>query len=439
MTGQKISSKSVSWLQGLRGIAALLVYFHHHQQFPRDDVDAVMLERSFGYRGRYELATMPFIRLLFSGGHFAVAIFFVASGYALSATPLRLIHAARYEQLGEVIASSLFRRWLRLFAPVFVTTLVVILLQHGIETLWPGITHSERPLYGDVVLLLQQLREFLFPFFKKIGPSGYAATFDHNPHLWTIQVEFIGSLIIYMSLVAFSRLKTISRIFWMAFMIMYFLYFVDCWYGAMFIAGMLTCDIHFLTPADTFHRESQENGDIRAGFGKWAVVIVGLYLGGVPHVPSTRLLAHNPGWALLSSLKPEIMTDPKWIYLFWSAALIVGVLPYIQTIKKILCSRMCQELGRISFGLYLIHGPVMWTFGAALYSWAGCCRAANSGQETLQSILGLELGFVLSHFILLPLTLALARLVADLVDAPSIRLAKWLYESSLHKEPDNIY
>ncbi|QGI77169.1 hypothetical protein CEK25_003898 [Fusarium fujikuroi] len=439
MTTPTISSGSALWLKGLRGIGALFVYFHHHQQFPRDDVDAVMLERSFGYRGRYELATMPFIRLLFSGGHFAVAIFFVASGYALSATPLRLIHAARYEKLGAVIASSLFRRWLRLFAPVFVTTLVVILFQHGIEALWPEIGLSELSLYGDIVLLLQQLREFSFPFFRKTGPSGYAATFDHNPHLWTIQVEFIGSLIIYMSLVALSRLKTISRIFWMTFMIMYFLYFVDCWYGAMFIAGMLTCDIHLLTPADTFHRESQENGDIRAGFGKWAVIIVGLYLGGVPHVPSTRLLARNPGWTLLSSLKPEIMADPKWIYLFWSATLIVGVVPYMKMIKKILCSRICQELGRISYGLYLIHGPVMWTFGAALYSWAGCCRAANSGQETLQSILGLESGFVLSHFILLPLTLALARLVADLVDAPSIRLAKWLYESSLHKEPDNIY
>ncbi|KAF5631057.1 hypothetical protein F25303_9730 [Fusarium sp. NRRL 25303] len=135
MTTPTIPGGSALWLQGLRGIGALFVYFHHHQQFPRDDVDAIMLERSFGYRGTYELATMPFIRLLFSGGHFAVAVFFVASGYALSATPLRLIHAAKYDQFGEMIASSLFRRWLRLFGPVFVTTLVVILFQHGAEAL----------------------------------------------------------------------------------------------------------------------------------------------------------------------------------------------------------------------------------------------------------------------------------------------------------------
>ncbi|KAF5596564.1 nitrate assimilation regulatory nirA [Fusarium pseudocircinatum] len=434
-----ISSGSVSWLQGLRGIGALLVYFHHHQLFPRDDVDAITLERSFGYRGRYEPATMPILRLLFSGGHFAVAVFFVASGYALSVTPLRLIHVARYEQLGDMIASSLFRRWLRLFAPVFVTSLVVILAQHGVEALWPGIGLSELSLYGDFVLLLRQLREFSFPFFRRTGPSGYAAPFDHNPHLWTIQVEFIGSLIIYMSLVALSRLKTISRITWMTFMIIYSLYFVDCWYGAMFIAGMLTCDVHLLTSADTFHPECQENGTLRAKYVKWAMVTIGLYLGGVPHVPSTRLLARNPGWALLSSLKPEIMADPKWIYLFWSATLIVGVVQYIPMLKKILCSRVCQELGRISYGLYLIHGPVMWTVGAALYSWTGCCRTGNSGQETRQPILGLEFEFILPHVIILPLTLALARLVADSVDAPSIRLAKWLYEISLRKEPDNSY
>ncbi|KAF5229280.1 hypothetical protein FANTH_14270 [Fusarium anthophilum] len=439
MTAPTISSGSVSWLQGLRGIGALLVYFHHHQQFPRDDVDAIMLERSFGYRGRYEPATMPIFRLPFSGGHFAVAIFFVASGYALSATPLRLIHAAKYEQLGEMIASSLFRRWLRLFAPVLVTTLVVIVVQHSVEAMWPGIGLSELSLYEDVILLLQQLKEFSFPFFRKTGPSGYAAPFDHNPHLWTIQVELIGSLIIYMSLVALSRLKTISRIFWMTFMIVYLLYFVDCWYGAMFIAGMLICDIHLLTSADTFHGECQEKGNLRANYGQLAMITVGLYLGGVPHVPSTRLLARNPGWALLSSLKPDIMADPKWIYLFWSATLILGVVPYFHTLKKILCSRMCQELGRISYGLYLIHGPVMWTVGAALYSWTGCCRAGDSGQETHQPILGLEFEFILPHVVLLPLTVALARLVANFVDAPSIKLAKWLYEISLRKDPHKIY
>ncbi|KAF4495394.1 nitrate assimilation regulatory nirA [Fusarium agapanthi] len=223
-----------------------------------------------------------------------------------------------------------------------------------------------------------------------------------------------------------------GRITWMTFMIVYFLYFVDCWYGALFTGGMLICDVHLLTSADAFRRKYQEIGSLR--YWQWTVVIMGLYLGGVPHVPSTRLLARNPGWALLSCLKPEIMADPKWIYLFWSGTLIVSVVTYVPMVKKILRSRISQELGRISYGLYLIHGPVMWTVGAAIYSWSGCCRAGNSGQDTRQPILGLELEFVPPHAILLPLTLGLARLV----DAPSIRLAKWFYERSLHKEPDSI-
>jgi hypothetical protein len=55
---------------------------------------------------------MPTFRLLFGGGHFAVAVFFVASGYALSATPLRLIQAATFGQLGEMIALGSVIYWI---------------------------------------------------------------------------------------------------------------------------------------------------------------------------------------------------------------------------------------------------------------------------------------------------------------------------------------
>ncbi|KAF4334290.1 hard surface induced 3 (sterol glycosyl transferase) [Fusarium beomiforme] len=435
----KNSSRAVPWLHGLRGIGALLVYFHHHQLFARDTRSAALLESSYGYMGRYELATLPILRLLFSGGHFAVAVFFVSSGYALSMAPLRLIHKARFEELGGVLASSLFRRWFRLFAPVFVTTLAFILFQHALLALWPATGLYEVSWYDDLKVFWKQLREFTFAFSRNTGPSGYAAVFDHNPHLWTIQIEYIGSLIVYMSLLAMSRLSAMSKIFRQIFLIVYFLYIVDCWYGAMFVAGMLTCNIHLLTSADVEKTELQGTHGLMVRSGHWATVLIGLYLGGVPHVPSTRLLARNPGWTLLSNLKPEIMVGPKWIYLFVSATLIVWVVPYLPMLKKTLSSRPCQELGRLSYGLYLIHGPVMWTFGSSLYSFTGCCGAGNHLEASNHSILGLELEFILPHAILLPVSLELARFVADYVDGPSVRLGKWLYGRTLREDTDNNF
>ncbi|KAF5024429.1 hypothetical protein F66182_3515 [Fusarium sp. NRRL 66182] len=439
MASSRGCSSSLPWLQGLRGIGALLVYFHHHQLFPRDNSDVAVLERAFGYMAKYEPVTLPFLRLFFSGGHFAVAVFFVASGYALSATPLRLVQAARYEELGEVISSSLFRRWLRLFAPVFITTLAFILIQHAVAAVWPSLGPSELSLYDNLGRFLQQLREFTFIFSRNTGPSGYTASFDYNLHLWTIQVEYAGSLIVYVSIMALSRLSTVARISWEIGFIFYFLYVVDGWYGAMFMAGMLLCDIHLLTSADTSRQKPSRNSGWMAKSGRWMVLLIGLYLGGVPHVPSTRLLARNPGWSLLSNLKPDGMADPKWIYLFLSASLVVGVVPHIPTLERALEGRLCQELGRISYGLYLVHGPVMWTMGAKLYSSTGCCRTEQSQDTAHKPVLGLEAEFILPHVILMPLTFVLAKLVADYVDAPSIRLGKWLYMSSLRRHTDNDF
>ncbi|GKT97237.1 hypothetical protein Ct61P_15087 [Colletotrichum tofieldiae] len=48
----------------------------------------ITLERSFGYKNAHRLFTLPMIQLLFSSGHFAVAIFSLVSGYGLSIKPV---------------------------------------------------------------------------------------------------------------------------------------------------------------------------------------------------------------------------------------------------------------------------------------------------------------------------------------------------------------
>jgi peptidoglycan/LPS O-acetylase OafA/YrhL len=123
-------NERTSYLDGLRGFGAFLVYWQHHQLWPRSIFNVRILESSFGFEGKYQLASLPIVRLFFTGGHFAVAIFLIISGYVLSAKPLALIHSGNLENLDKNLGSALFRRWIRLYGPVILVTFVYMASWH---------------------------------------------------------------------------------------------------------------------------------------------------------------------------------------------------------------------------------------------------------------------------------------------------------------------
>jgi peptidoglycan/LPS O-acetylase OafA/YrhL len=115
-----------AYLDGMRGLAALFVFFCHYTY------SSFVIAEGYGYKERnWHLLKLPFIRLLYSGP-VAVCIFFVISGYALSYKPLKLIRAGNFTELQNTMSSLIFRRGMRLFLPTSTSMLlIVILLQIG--------------------------------------------------------------------------------------------------------------------------------------------------------------------------------------------------------------------------------------------------------------------------------------------------------------------
>jgi peptidoglycan/LPS O-acetylase OafA/YrhL len=66
---------------------------------------------------------------------------------------------------------------------------------------------------------------------------------SYNFPTWSIPVEFRGSIIIYTTILAFSRCSKNMRLFGMVGLIFYFMYIVDGWFGSLFMAGT-----YFATP-----------------------------------------------------------------------------------------------------------------------------------------------------------------------------------------------
>lgn len=430
--------RPTAWLDGLRGFAAFLVYLHHHQLWAHGNKGDLIFENSFGFEDRRYFAALPFVRLFFSGGHFAVAIFFVISGYVLSVKSLSLIQKGQILNASDSVGSALFRRWLRLYFPVIIITLVWITYLHYTK-IWTDGIKSQGSTYSEVLKnWYYTFKNYSFVFSGDI----YTFTSHYSPLLWSIPIEFKGSIVIYTALSAFSRCTRNARLWCEVGLIVYFLYVVDGWYGALFMSGMLLCDLDLLALSDNQPRFLAKF----EGFKEiifFHLFILALYLGGVPLARSpdhAQGLANSPGWKLLSHLKPQAVFDAEWFYLFWGAFFLVASVPRLPWMKCFFESRLCQYFARISFALYLIHGHLIWTLGDRLCAAVGLQRAGhkenipqwiNKFPISTAGPMGFEPAFWAQQLVMFPITLYAAELITKLVDEPSVKVSNWFFHKTL--------
>ena len=431
--------RPTAYLDGLRGFAAFMVYWHHHQLWAHDNSNlAVVLERGFGHEKKYYLACFPGIRLLFTPGHLAVSVFFVISGYVLSTKPLSLIHTNEHGKLGDNVASALFRRWLRLYLP-FIATTVLYLTSWHLFGLWTVPAERKGSYRDEIWNWYAEFKNYSFVF-----NTGGEPMFSYNFHLWSIPVEFKGSIVIYTSLLAFSRCTRNARLLCEVALITYFMYIADGAYFAMFTGGMLLCDLDMLAKSKQLPRffYAMEN------FKELIfchLLVISIYFGGIPsHDQFVKSLQDSPGWYYLSFLKPQAVYDYKWFYLFWAAMFLVASVPRIPILKRFFDSPFNQYFGRISYALYLVHGPVLWTLGDRLYLATGWVRDVhkqalpwwvNRLPISKTGPLGMELSFIAPHLILLPFTLWMAEIVMKWIDTPSLNFSTWLYGKMIPSRP----
>lgn len=206
---------------------------------------------------------------------------------------------------------------------------------------------------------------------------------------------------------------------------------------------MLLCDLDLLAKDENLPRFLSALSNFKEMIF-FHLFILSLYLAGVPSFDGgedrTRVLAKSPGWVWLSYLKPQAVFDAKWFYLFWAAVFAVASIPHLPWLKCFFETRPCQYLARISFALYLVHGPVMWSVGDRLYAAVGHTRPlhkesipqwTNKFPLSTSGPFGLDFAFWILQLILIPITFYAAELVTKLVDEPSVRFANWIYRKTL--------
>lgn len=367
-------------LDGVRGLAAIAVVAQHYMlvwfflAFASDSVESY----SSNWLDQVVLSGMKVL----TSGHSAVVLFFVLSGAALSNRFFQSQH-----DVGG-LAGATAKRYLRLMLPIVGAYIVVsVLFQFNLFAMSDLVAIADSG-FGNLYKENMGAYAFFLTALVGVPIMGHDTL---NPPLWTIQIELIGSLLVFGILTFAHSQKVRFLVYGVSVLLLWDSYLLG------FVVGVGLCEIYYKSSA------------IRALTEKHPVVAVSFFMSGLILLVYSDIL---PSWFRIDArFLPQVLTgfyDPRVpLQVFGAALLLIGVL-YSKGISSILTTPAFRYLGEISFPLYLIHFPIMGSISSIGFLWL------YSGGSIYMPFL---FGFGLVGF---PISIILADIFARLINRPAI-------------------
>lgn len=364
-----------------------------------------------------------------------------------------------FEKAGSAIASSIFRRHTRLFLPAavvsFVTAMMTFLNLFPDQGL-PGVAVPTRlPPHFDS--LWGQLRHYFYAEMFTTDPIGQPHLQGdtvgrpdppYDPHLWTLPIEFTSSMVVFMFLTAFTRVHNRVRMLFALGLALYLQWVFVYWGMFLFLGGMFLCDLHFeledkrlwwssarrtdsqdqdVSPLHEFtHRPTKRTTTAYRALGRTAGLVsfvLSLWLLSMPE--DLEDAAQAPGYVNLTSLIPPRFQEALVIPV--GAVLTVLVVDQATFLQILFTNRFSQYLGKISFSLYMVHGPLLYSLGLVLGRWT--VGLVGGGESDTYYVFGIFLAFVLWA----PAAIYVSDLTTTFVDQKAIQFSRWAYGALLRE------
>ena len=383
----KGASERLVALEGLRGIAAIVVVLFH----------AVFLYWSYAIVGdtgtgvqniRFEDNFFANPMAVVFSGTFAVSIFFVLSGFVLT---VGFFSTGREAIIKKLAA----KRYLRLMLPALASVMLAWLLM----ALGLSFNHEVQQITQSTWLANQwnHIPDFFAALRQGVWEIFVGGPVNYNGVLWTMTIEFLGSFMVFLVALLFGRHRRRGWVYLLLVILTF-----NTWYLG-FVLGMILADLY-----------SQGKFPFKGVKPSLAafLLIIGLFFGGYPFVAP-------PEWSLYHTLVLGGFTDMQNIafYTTIGAVCVIVASLTLPWLERFLSHRHISGLGKYTFALYLTHKLVLFTVTVGLFLW-------------LSSFCSFNVAAIISIVVSLPVMVGVTYAFERFVDKPSIRVsgvfAEWL-------------
>lgn len=390
--------RSTEYLDGVRGLASFIVFVDHWIGIQYPGVHS-------GYENseKSSLWQLPVIRLIYSGPAM-VSIFFVVSGFVLTHRFIQKMHRHEYETLFSGLTSLTFRRAIRLFLPALVSCLLVYVCASLHLMKIPKTVAKEKFRHGWPAFV-SYLDDESNPWTWKLHMKGW-----YNPPLWSISVEYRGSMVVFLTVLALARCRAAVRLAIESAIVVH-AFVHERWDVALFVAGMLIAELDVFVNLSLPRKVFMDQKRIKIML--CVMMLAGVWLSGFPRANGLKSF----GYAFSKNVYPFTGYRRRfWISV--AAILIVAPMPHLPLVQAFFCVRLIRYLGKISFALYLIHGLGNRTIG----SWLLHFTHTTVGDEGYWAC---ALTFIASSLMYAPIVIWWSDMYWRAVDIPSTHFAKW--------------
>lgn len=390
-----MSEKRLSYLEGLRGLAAIMVFLcHFSYAFYYALYSGVVAESNMPGNLDTLIAVTP-LNVLYNG-KLAVRIFFLLCGYVI---------CIKFFKTGDkkYLVSGAIKRYFRLIVPIlFIEVITYLLMKMGVyhngaaavishSQDWFMTFNSEEP---NFFIMLKEA--FVEAFFGK--PYAY------NNILWIIRYEFLGSLMVYGILYVTGKWKY-----------RHILYIILCAlcirndYVCIFI-GMLLSDLMQNKPV-WFDKLCKNK------FILLISLIFGMFLATYPAAGKDINLQHT-----IYAIVPVPMVI---IFYVVGSSLLFFVLLNSELLQKFFGGKVLTFLGKYSFGIYLVHFPIIATFS----SWF---------LVRMNGIINYNAIMIINFVLTIPYVLIYAILVTKYIEPLGVRLANGIADKLMNRYNNRV-
>ena len=312
-----MEKKKLLYLESIRGIAAFEVLIFHlfSVLFPGGKVPNL----SEGATDELPVRVLlKIIWLVDVSGTFAVNTFFVLSGFVLSVSYL-----SRKENVSLV--PNAIKRYFRLMPLVLASTVMASVL---ISLGW-----IERPTYSNSIF--EAIFEGLFGTFFR----GYTNQ-SYNAVLWTIQIEFLGSFLVFGLIALIKNSK--SR--WYLYPIL-LLAFSNSFY-VWFILGIAIADLYANNPKGIMDRIGKINPILKSLAISFPIFLA--------FYPNNKAYSDLSYFRYVTIFQNDLNYSRIFLHVI-SLTLIFLIVLTTPMLQKVLSIKPLVFLGATSFSVYVIH------------------------------------------------------------------------------------